>query len=321
MIIDDRKKTIKIVLSSNITSNMYLYWKKNGTLSSGLQSTYDSTKKTHTWTVPCSTFSLNDNITDFHVKINGDVNLWRLNEGVTWVIDGEETETKTSNTHTVSFPTKGRHTVQAVYKGNDAFNMASTPLKSYKIGGGYEIKFENEKLELSYKDRKKVNFKLTENGIPVAGKVVQVVRGLPYGNNEEMRTNSKGMVGYTNDTMYAGSVTLGAIYVVDGATAAQVFKNVFIHKSDPYIKDEGGLTVSKGDYITIDFKEVYSNGDPIIGEKVTIYINGAKFTRVTNQNGKVGFKATQKGTYQFKVAYRGNDNLNAKTYSFTKKVV
>lgn len=321
MIITDRSKTIKIVLESKISHTIYLYYKRNGTLSSGIASTYDSEKNTHTWTIPCSNFSLNDNITDFYTQISGDVNLWKLNEGITWLIDGEETDTKFTYTNSIKFATDGRHTVQAVYKGNDAINMASTPLKSYKIGGQYKLQFVNENLNLSYKDRQRVNFKLTNSGVPVQHGIVYMVRGLPYATDEPIPTVSTGIAGYVNDTMYAGAVTLGAFYVVDGNVVAQTYKNFFIHKSDPYIEEEGDLTVNKNDYIIINFREVYSNGDPIKGEKVTVYINGAKFTRVINDNGKIGFKATQKGTFKFQVAYRGNDNLNAKTYTFTKKVV
>jgi len=321
MIITDRSKTISIRLQSNITDTLYLYWKKNGTLSSGLASTYNSTEKVHSWTVPCTTFSLNDSVTDFQVKLNGSVGLWKLNEGISWLVDGEWVDKTYTNSKTISFPKTGRHTVQAMYKGNDTFNMAVTPLKSYKIGGGYELKFENENLNLSYKDRQRVNFKLTYNGSPVSHGGVYMVRGLPYGSDELIPTTSTGVAGYVNNQMYAGATQLGAFYVDDGNVVAQVYKNVYIHKSDPYIVDEGDLTVNKNDYITIDFKEVYSNGDPIVGEKVTVYINGAKFTRVTNEQGKIGFKATQKGTFKFQVAYRGNDNLNAKTYKFTKKVV
>ena len=91
-------------------------------------------------------------------------------------------------------------------------------------------------------------------------------------------------------------------------------------KLNPWIVVEGEETIEKGDKIRFRFLKK-EKGKGIANARVTVYVNGVKFNRVTNKFGGVGLIATETGSNEFKVNFHGTDEINPKTIKFTKDVI
>ena len=79
-------------------------------------------------------------------------------------------------------------------------------------------------------------------------------------------------------------------------------------------------TVVKGKYLYVYLKD--ANGKALKNKKVTIRLNGKKYVKTTNSNGRVSLKVSLKaGSYKVKLYYSGSKYYKAKSKSLTMKVV
>lgn len=319
-----------IHLSSNITTPLSLSFTRNGVLQSSKTSTIND--GVHTWTLPLKIYSVGDVLDDFKVTLSNKY-LWQLDEGITILLNGEEYGTTRTNTFDIKFDKSGKYTLEAVYKGNDKIGMATTGVKTFQVtdppnsgdsGGNtgvYKLEFDNPNLTtLTYNDKSNVVFKLTRGGTPVKGKTIEKVTPTKILSSD---TNAKGKVSFVNTGYNAGKYKIGA-YMYDYTDTADkkivnsVYKTITIKKADPKITYSSDASVKKGTKVGIFFRD--NQGNRLTNEKVPIYINGKLYNKKTNANGNIWIKMTNTGTFKFKVAYKGNKNLNKKTVSFTKKV-
>ncbi len=78
--------------------------------------------------------------------------------------------------------------------------------------------------------------------------------------------------------------------------------------------------VVKGKYLYVYLKD--ANGKALKNKKVTIRLNGKKYVKTTNSNGRVSLKVSLKaGSYKVKLYYSGSKYYKAKSKSLTMKVV
>ncbi len=79
-------------------------------------------------------------------------------------------------------------------------------------------------------------------------------------------------------------------------------------------------TVVKGKYLYVYLKD--ANGKALKNKKVTIRLNGKKYVKTTNSNGRVSLKVSLKaGSYKVKLYYSGSKYYKAKSKSLTMNVV
>lgn len=318
-----------IHLSSNITTSLSLSFTRNGVLQSSKTSTIND--GVHTWTLPLKIYSVGDVLDDFKVTLSNKY-LWQLDEGITILLNGEEYGTTRTNTFDIKFDKSGKYTLEAVYKGNDMVGMATTGVKTFQVTdppnssdsqvhtGVYLLEFVNKNLKtLTYNDNTKIEFLLTQGKTPVKAKTIEKVTPTKILSSD---TNAKGKVSFINNGYNAGTYKIGAYMYdyqdkTDKKIVNSVYKTITIKKADPKIT-YSTATVKKGQKVGIYFRD--NAGNRLTNEKVPIYINGKLYNKKTNANGNIWIKMTNTGTFKFKVAYKGNKNLNKKTVTFTKKV-
>ena len=109
---------------------------------------------------------------------------------------------------------------------------------------------------------------------------------------------------YKGNAIYSAASKSYTLKVVKKATAFSV-KN---------------STVVKGKYLYVYLKD--ANGKALKNKKVTIRLNGKKYVKTTNSNGRVSLKVSLKaGSYKVKLYYSGSKYYKAKSKSLTMKVV
>lgn len=308
---------------------------KNG--SSSATSTINATTDTEYentiyFTVPLSSYTIGDELS-FTVSKTGSISLSNLNEGLTWLIDGEEVATTHTNTYTTRFDDSSKeHTIQCIYKGNDTLKMSYTPLKTFKVNqpvesssqepplsGQYNLSFVDLPTSFKYNDGKAITMKLTRGGVAVANKTVEKVTPNGIGSQD---TNKKGIVQFKNKNYNAGKYKIGGYFYdydnYSNGKRIQKYKTITIKKNDVNITMPDG-NITKNNYATFYFRGV--DGKRLVGEKVIIYINGKKGTYTTNKNGNVNIKRTKVANENYKVVFKGNKNYNKKTVKFKRKVV
>ena len=328
-IIENQSDDLIINITSNISSALSLSFKRNGTTQTAISSTIN--KGVHNWTIPLSNYSLGDTLSNFTVSITGK-KPWELDEGVTILLDGKEYDNINTSSFTMNFDKADEYTIEAVYVGNDKLGMSSTGKKTFAVSqpsvqeqsptqtGKYKLVFKNKNLStLTYNDGAKVEFVLTQGGYPVIGKTIEKVTPKSILSSD---TNKNGEVSFTNIGYNAGKYKIGAYFYdyqdsADRKIVDSTYKTITINKANPTIHYTGD-EVKKGQKVGIFFRD--NQGNRIVNEKVPIYLNGKLYTKTTNSNGNIWIKMTNTGTFKFKVAYKGNKNLNKKTVTFTKKI-
>ncbi len=323
LVITKRSGNLVIKIKSNITSALKLKFKRNGTFQSAINSTYSD--NVHTWTIPLSNFSINDELSEFTVFMSGTHNLSSMNEGVTLLIDGEVIATLSSNNYTTKFMETGEHTMQAVYKGNDKYMMACTPQVTFMVqqstdpsqSNQYKLEFVDKTVsKFKYKDNQMVEFLLTQGGVPLGGETVEIVLPPPR-NIDSAETKIDGTVATYNTDWGVGTHLLRAFYYVNSIVKAIVQKEIVIEKNNASITYPS-RTFSKGEYIAIHFADPL--GDKLVGAKASIYINGKAYSNTTDSNGDIKVRFAHTGTFNFKVVFNGNENLKSTTVEFTKTI-
>lgn len=280
-------------------------------------------------------YDVGDAITKFELTVDGSTHLWETSEGIKWLLDGEEyeeitlgeghnntiiTDTFHTNTLSLSFRDAGSHTMEAVYVGNGSLKTATTGKYAFMVkqpalnetgslenDGAYKIEFLDKNLStLTYMDGKKIYFRLTKGGVPVPNRTIEMVTPTYTSSHD---TNEKGMYWVENNNWECGKYKIGAYYndETTNKVITTTYKEIEVKKGTPTFTDnfadEG--TFIKGSKYKATIK--YSN-TPIANEKLSVYINGKLTTLTTNNYGSIYYAFKSKGTYAFKIVYKGDKN-------------
>ena len=289
-------------------------------------------------------FNDGDELDKFVVEYRGvssTVKLWDTHEGVVYLYDGNnEKEIHSSDTYTLSnkkygvlklkFENEGSHSLQAVYSGNKTTKMSYTPLENFMVKdtssgggggssapvkGGYKLIFNNPSVlkNLVYGDKKKIYFKLTQNGSPVS-RTIQIMT--PRGSNYTVNTNAKGLAVLNNNGFNAGHYKIGAFFIQDGRFRAKVYKDIVIKKNDANLTfSHKALYNSRNVYLKkhrVYCKLTNHLGNPIKNVRLSIYHNNQLKQIKTNDKGYVSLDVGV-GRHTFKAVYNGSKNYNKLT--------
>ena len=250
---------------------------------------------------------------------------------VVLMVNGKEYDTQTPQMSMVSFPLKfealGKFTLQAFLLGDDETQMSYTPLITVNViqptdgtgVGAIKLAFVNKGLkEMEYNDGQNITFRMTQGDATVVNRAVKLVS--PYGTLDRMTiTDNHGMVFFKNTGYAVGKYKIGAYYNDDNNyLVAQTYKWVEIKKGTPTIQvDNYDADFVKGDKVIIRLRY---KGKDLTDERLTIYVNGKAYSRKTNSNGLCAVQFTNIGIYKFKIVYKGSNNLNSTTKTYTFNV-
>lgn len=204
-------KHIENINVTNINTAMYTTYSATGTLEDGII----------TYKISMFPFEAGDILKDFKFELQGANNLYDLNEGITILIDGEESEViqvsngqpvkdgeayKTFNpVNTDKFATvfldQDEHTVQAIFKGNNSIGVVLSEklIITPKVKddpnpateGGYLIEFTKFQDKMTYMGNVDWQVRLTKGGVGVPDQLIQI--DTPASTNTG-RTDSEGYV-------------------------------------------------------------------------------------------------------------------------------
>lgn len=335
--ISNNHTILKLVLSTNQTNKNQIRLNTYRNDSTEIFKTYTPSVSGNelTFSIATKDYQLNDVISKFELSLNSSTHLWQTNEGVTWLLDGNEYSTKNSNTETFLFEDKGEHTIEAVFVGNDSIETTTTGKHPLVIvqpeidtsgpsgnDGAYSVVFVNKNLKtMTYDDGTKIEFQLLKGKSPVVtgNRNIEIVtpKSIISANLDKNGKASRYNIGWD-----CGTYKIGAYYQDERnpKTVTRTSKSITIKKATPTITDNyasaGNFVPSSKYKAVLKFKK-----DPIANTKMTLYINGKATTVTTNKSGAIfyGFKKT--GTYKLKLVYKGNKNLNKVELSRTITVV
>lgn len=336
-IVKNKYGKLTIRLESNISQQLQLSFKRNDVAQTPINSTVTiriNERNSHKWIIPLNQFSVGDVLSEFTVTFAGVHHLWEMDEGITILLNGNEVANVRSNTWKHTFDTNGSYNIQAVYKGNHKYAMASTDDKTCYIKipsdptpspsptpseqGEYNLAFYDKNIKkVKYKDGTRIRVRLTRGGKPSVGKTIQKVYPPPH-NILSAKTDTNGIATIVNEDWQVGTWKIGAYFALNGKIIDSEYKTIIVEKTDAVITHTEDK-LYKGQKLQIHFKEKVS-GDKITGEKVSIYINGKVHNKKINKNGNIWIKMNHTGTFKFKVVYKGNKSVNAKTETFTKVI-
>lgn len=348
--INDQYHMLLITLQTRITdsSNLYLKVWTSSNHSSTPSQTYVTTNPRqagsdwfYDFHVYNNDFDDGDVLDKFVIEYTGSqlngVKLWNTNDGVTFLVDGEnEKEIHSDDTILDNnkyygyikerFNTEGSHSIQAVYSGSRSTKLSYTPLENFivkdtssggstpaPIKGGYKLVFENPSVlkNLKYNDKQKIYFKLTQNGQPSAGKTVEVMT--PKGGNYTQVTNAKGLVVLPNSGFYAGKYVVGAFFIENQRVRAKVNHEINIKKGNATITfSHKPLYNSKGVYQKkhrVYCRLTNHMSKPMKGARLSFYHNNQLKQIKTNDNGYVSMDVGA-GSHTFNAVYTGSKNYN-----------
>ena len=332
-----------------------IYDSNNNLLSTITPSISDNTDgtKTATFEIKHKSFDIGDELAKFLVVLDSTQKLYELNEKVSILIDGNETnvmkfeengdepvvddkgqikyvEQVETNRFGVVFNTASPHTIQAVYKGNDEIGVAVSPQLTVvaEIGGGgacnYKITRLDKEKTYKYMETPDWAWRLTCNGSPVRGKTIE--RILPT-TTLSADTNAQGEVYIKSlPREMLAKWKAGKTYTIiarffDYTTTpkrkiAEHRRTIKVEKNTPtmfFKKSEG-----KGDKFAIGLRD--PQGGVMPNEKIHLTINGKTSTKLTNTNGNVWVKTNHKGRYKGKATFGGNDNFESKSLKFDQVI-
>lgn len=164
---------------------------------------------------------------------------------------------------------------------------------------------------------------LLANGTPVVNQTVSIINTVDEGQPLFIgQTDENGTVQIDADTSAVANYTIAAYYQGDNVYASSIaFGTV-----DVKINPTELASATKKSYKAKKAKKLSftltSDGKAVEGKKVTVKINGKKYTGTTNAKGKavVKVKISKKGTYKFKATFAGDDLYKAAKASGKIKV-
>ena len=324
------KLVVNLTTDSTNTGNMYLrVYKNNNTTPQTKVYTYSNGK----FVVYNSDFTVGDTITKMEIVQTGSTKPWQTQEGVTVLINGEETETtiNSNGTFTKKFKEDGEYDIQAVYLGNSSNEYAVTEKKHFQVkqppvidgdpqnDGQYAISYlQAVTPKMEYADGTEIYFRLTKGGVPLAGKQVDVV--YPNGTNGSAQTKSDGTFYMKNDTWAVGVWKIGALFYnpSTGKMITSKFRDIVVKKGTPHWVDnaEDGTNFYVGGKYKARLKY---RGNPLTNTKINLYVNGKKTVKTTSSTGIIVYPFKSKGTYSIKLVYKGDEHFHGveQTKKFT----
>ena len=244
------------------------------------------------------------------------------------VLDGEYE----SGVFTTSFKEEGVYEIYAVYLGDDATDMDVSNKLIINVKypedspTGYVLTYATKAKTFKY-GQGIINFKLSQNGTGVSGKLIDI---FAPNNTWHNYTNAEGLAGMNIkgsspvNGIKAGTHTLTATYLDNQELIAQCQQKITIKKSTPVIKGST-LSLKKGEYAGFRIED--ESGEPLEGVTLTITIGGKPYTRVTSKKsattsgGYVSVKMSKVGTFNVKVTYNGEkDRYNNVSEKFEVEV-
>lgn len=330
---------------------------------------YSRTDNLITYTIPLRNFEVGDVLDDFICTLNGTTDLFSMNEGISIIVDGEESEViKTNNGEVVLdtdnqyvkikplnqsdfalvFEDSNVHTVQAVYKGNSTVGVVLsnkaiiTPQireeheEHPEIEGTYHIEFIKYKDTMTYLADLEWEVQLTKGGTPVPNALIQIDN--PVGIYTYV-TNTNGIVRFrrTNATLNNDDTQLAPYrnwkvgdYIIRARfhyydETEQAFKELICKTSEYLTIKKGNPNMVVVNYArtkkgTAKFKFTDPQGFPMANIKLVCVVNGKTYNKTTNSSGIISFAVGIKGTITYKIKFAGNNNLNAKNWTFSERI-
>lgn len=278
------------------------------------------------------TYQIGDELTFRITYSTSTVNIAKTYEGVTVLLNGEEVADSPIRQNTFEFTPNdtGEYDLEFVYKGNNATKMASTGVTTFHVGqevvesqgeitsGEYTLEFVGSPAKtIAYDDGTKYRLVLKRGGHPVSGEVIQ--KDTPVTSPSE-ETDANGQVRIVNSKWAVGKYKIGGRFLSSNNEIQKtVYIDVTVEKSTPIIASDIAVTTPKNSKIKFKVKTIA--GTEIAGENVTLYVNGNKVTKKTNDNGNVYVKVTKEGIYEIRAVYKGNANLKKVSETFSTIVV
>lgn len=315
----------------------------------------DDGTKTLTFELRNKNYNIGTEFVSFKAVLRGTHKLIDLNEGVSILIDGNESMIReatitegegeltldsqgkaiwTENLKTDAFATifddTEPHTVQAVYKGNDEIGVTFSnklyikPIQAVQMGK-YTLT-SNVPKTFKYMSKPNWIWTLKLNGTPVPNKVIQIV--LPT-TTYTLTTDSKGQVyqglprlnvlaKWTPDTytIIANFYHYNDPNDLENKTLIQCKNKIEIVKNTPTLT----FTPSAGKGKKMKFTLKDPQNQPMPNQKIDLKINGKGYLRTTNSDGVVKFKTNVKGRYKGAATFIGNKYYNYKTVKFDQVI-
>ena len=277
----------------------------------------------------------------------------RSGDIVYFLIDGDVLDDKPMTYPTpvkYTFDDDKEHEISAVYVGNEYKSFAVAPTVTIGIKqpvlppeppsptptpesdceaknpktGKYKLTMSCPK-NFTYRDNQEVTFKLTRGGLPVCHKTIEMVN---FKNISSEGTTAKGIVNFKNNRSdsHPDKYRLGARffdYENGKKLVATVFKDVKVSKAKTFITCHKAESVGGRLRFSL-FVEYNINGKrttkPLKNRKLTVYINGAKKTAKTNENGQVGWTIKKSGNMTYKCSFAGDTNYEKSSGNWKEKV-
>lgn len=278
---------------------------------------------------------------DIEANTSTNLNVTGLNDGdiVHFLIDGDEIGHTTYPTPlTYTFTKDGAYEITGVFVGDNTRNYAvsgnvTVHVKQQEVtsggtGTGNTGSGNNNtptgayKLEMwcpskmTYLDNSKIRFRLTRGGQPVNGKTIEKS---VFTSTWTSVTGNNGYVGdvLNNKTNWIPKkYKIGARFYQGAKLITSVFKDVTVVKAST--KWELALPSSSNNHkFVATLKDEW--GNTIKNQKVTVYVDGKKYSKKTNNKGQIKFSyKSSKKTYTFKLVFGGNTKY--KKVTKTQKV-
>lgn len=359
--ITDNYHKLTITFTTKLTEASYYYilkvYRKNNTTKDYNHTTKTDNEdgtKTYTYTIPFKDFNIGDEITKMEIRTNTGRSITEMSEGVTILIDGNETNVqKVNNGETTSaldandepimvnpilghnrfiatFPDTEPHTIQAVYKGNDEVGVAFSERIYIKaeeavLVGKYTLT-SNVPKTFKYMDTPNWTWTLKLNGTPVPNKVIQLVTPTATYTHT---TDGKGQVTQGLPSLNVLAKWIPATYTIianffhyndpndlDTKTLIQCKNKITISKNTPTLTYHN----SRGKGHTFALALRNPQGQAMPNCQIKLKVNGKPYLKKTNSEGNCFFKTNVKGRYKGSATFVGNKYYNKKTIKFDQVI-
>ena len=222
--------------------------------------------------------------------------------------------TEDSSPFTHTFTKGGTHKVQAIFVANEPLDASFSKVVTLNVktdvtvegeNSSYKLKMLNAVTSVEYMDEHNFTFQLTKDGVPVPNRTVEM--NLPVGIDRD-ETDAQGRVTFTNNSQLftVGKWKIGAKYITSNEPprVVQKYYNISIVKSDYklYLAEPERVN----DYLKV--KVMHKNGVAIANKQVMVFANKKPHRLITNSNGYVVLKITNKGHYIFKIVVGSDEN-------------
>lgn len=277
----------------------------------------------------------------FVVRLEGIHDLFDLNEHVSVLVDGDESyvgkvasgepvyddlgnlvmvpELKT-NKFALIFKDNQPHTVQAVYKGNTEIGVAIsnplmiTPVQPSDGGTGVYLLTQEVPTELKYLETPRFKWKLTQNGSPVYGEIIERVLPNTIWTATTNRNGEVVGIGSNLDILYQwtpGEYKIGATYwKYEGGQKTQILAECW--DTIKVVKNTPTLTFIKAGEKgkTAEFQLTDPLGKAMPNQTIIISVGSQVYTKTTDSLGKAYLRINRNGYFRYKATFNGNDYFN-----------